>query len=878
MKNFKLKNTFLILLLAILTLGAICINSPTLKASADSTQPVTVGIFSPNEYPEYFKTQNAEYAVEDENHLVFTTKGSNDDKYSVVVYHKNPDSAKYNTYDVHADILEGDRGQILLWSYGEKDYLIYRTGQYMNLYALDLSTGVSSLTIDALSTTVPSATNFCRNDNYFVFAQTGTVFVYTASVVDNKVTFTQVHGYTFSNFTGIPLVSISEDNTLYVYKDGVLYSGNVNSGTLSSISFSANLTSLYATNDRLYFIEFLGTNNYNVGYFDVNNGLNKHVKISSVNLSTAKLGEIVTPKSISIFNNELLIVDTTENSTIQKFDAETFEFTGWAMATTQPTDTRIDNSTKHIAIFDNKIATLSNTKIKITDSKTGDIIKVINYDTTDFTAKMLALGKDTVAIASGDEIRFYSLTDTDLTPIKITSKKELQSCDYSAGRYYFASITDGGTIYVYNETDFSSCADIKEFKGKISDGAKIAVDVDGNINIYLNNDIYCKKASETAVASYQFNYPCNGIETDLDGNVYVLTSNNKLVKLNTDGTDNHKELSFVLHDNLKEEYTGITNGALATAFAMNFDDKNVYFIINGQSIILSSDKFDNRSITNVLVDDVKDKLSGTVGNKTVQKVTILGANLFTVKIDDNSSLFKYVERTIANNTEYLIIGEPYEGAGYTLLLDENNLYLIKNENLSNKVDAVTTSTVNTMFVSSDVNLYYYPVLSLDNAYCVYVDNEVLRLHVGQHLTVEGELTLNGKKFYYVSTTLDGTIRKGYLPETFLKTSLDYVDTTSEITYVNVSKDTLLYKTDFSGVIYTFSEDTKVRYIAKTQTHTLVEYYDGQNTYLGYVFNSAIINKPDYSVRNAVLIMVLSLAICATSLYLIHKRKVYIDAT
>ena len=88
MKNLRVKNLLLILLVAILTFGSIYVSAPTLRASAE-TQPVTVDIFSPTEYPEYFKTENAEYADEDEDHLVFTTKGS-DNNYSIVVYHKNP--------------------------------------------------------------------------------------------------------------------------------------------------------------------------------------------------------------------------------------------------------------------------------------------------------------------------------------------------------------------------------------------------------------------------------------------------------------------------------------------------------------------------------------------------------------------------------------------------------------------------------------------------------------------------------------------------------------------------------------------------------------------------------------------------------------------
>jgi hypothetical protein len=316
---------------------------------------------------------------------------------------------------------------------------------------------------------------------------------------------------------------------------------------------------------------------------------------------------------------------------------------------------------------------------------------------------------------------------------------------------------------------------------------------------------------------------------------------------------------------------------------MSYDSKNVYFILENQSVILTSDDFTNRSITEIYgATNTLSALNGTVGNSTVKKVKVTGNNVFTVEITQNKDTFTYLESSLATDTEYLIVCEP--DVGYTLLLNENGLTLVKNSKITNATEnALTQSQKTILYVASEVNMYYYPVLSIENTYCLLsADNpsEQVRLSSGTYLTVQGELTLNGKIFYYVET-LDN--HKGYVPATFIKDSVDVSLTHTTISYEMAKDGALLYAEDLSSVIYTFNKNTKVRLLGTIKnsdgnvTYALVEYFDGTTVYRGLILGEDIVNTPDHSIRNAIIILVISLAISATAIFLLGRKKVYVDA-
>ncbi len=886
MKNRLLKTFLSCVCLVCLSLGIFLATTNAQTATAEEP-PKTLELFSPATYPEYFKTSNLSYIAETDEHIAFVADVSTKGK-CLVVYYKST-----KEYALHEGLYENGAsdGQLVITEIENKDYLIFQKG--LKLYALNLDRTANESPkifkrLDNLEE-IPS-NNYSFNGTYFAVAQNNSILVYSLARIDsNAVLLEQQNFYNENTGSGNhpvdgAIVALSNKNELfYGVGDVIYYSANAKTGTdITAVTTGVSATYLLSNENSLFAITGL-----NIVKIDAKNGYSTSTAIESSTKN--ELGCIKQPKSLNIYNGDLIVADT-GSSTVQKFRLDDFSFTGYAIATTEPAQNRVLAGSKIISVYDGKIATLNNNSIKITDAKTGAFSEITNHGLS--TLQMLSLGKNSLVIADSSTIKFFDLTDLTKSPTTI-SQANLQSCDYSRGKYYFASSDNGGTVYVFDESTYTLSETLTSFQGKITFNTKIAVDIDGVITVLFDGSLY--RGSNTATA-----VPIQGtyrqIETDLDGNIFVLLNDNRLAKYDISSNEVTYE-SFVLHGNLSEDFTGITNPN-AISFAMSYDSKEVYFILENQSVILTSNDFSNRATTEIYgATNALNSLNGTVGNSTVQKVTIPNKNIFTVTISQNKDTFNYIERTLTLDTEYLILGEVDDG--YTLLLDESVLALIKTSDLPTGETALTTSNITETFVASDVNLYYYPVLSIKNTYCLYKDinndgkftmdsegnysqEEQIRLSVGQYLTVNGELTLNGKTFYYVTTVGEQTF-SGYVPSTFVKTQLDVAQTYQSLSYKTVKDGSVLYAEDFGSVLYTFSQNTRVRVLGTIKnasgdiTYLLVEFNDGATTHKGFVKGDAVINKPDHTIRNAVIILVISLAISATAIFLLSRKKVYIDA-
>ncbi len=846
-------------------------------ALADGGQVGNVAnFFSPATAPEYFKTTNAKYVDETDDYIAFVAciNGSSSD--SIVVYSK-----KDNSYRIKSDFYTSSPGQIQFANIGDKDYLLYQAD--LLLHTLDLTTFETSIIYNIDNKTQPiTSYNFRYNGTYLVVALNDSLASY-APVIDGGKVYLR-NRFTYKNDTyptASAFVTLNSDNVMYfaigetIYYDDVKATVTNNKESINKFTYEHSISYLLADGDRLYFIS-----DNDVGYFAINQNFTPNVTIEGNNSEV--LGNISSPKSLTIYDDELLIVDNTK-STVQKFDDVSFAFTGYAIATTESAENRIDKKSKHISLYNGNLATLSDQELALIDVEKGEYIKA---QITDFTPEMLALGKDSIAIASSSVIKIYVVEDFALTLKATINNQNLKSCDYSCGKYYFYTSESNGSVHVYSESAILDGSTEKTvfatgLERFLSGATYMDVDVDGNANIYsANNKSVVRIPSNGDLSAIQtvalFN-PSLRLESDLDGKVYSLADGNKIEYIDFNAeTPESKIINFSLHENLKKDYTGISNQN-AISMALNFDSQEVYFILYEQSVILSCDTFNNRSITSIDgANSAKDAFSGTEGLKTVQKAKVTGKNLYEVTTDD-TDVFTYVKKFVAGDSEYLIIGEFANG--YTLLLDEEKLVLIKTKDLpSQTTDGVTSSAKTTLYVSSSVNLYYYPVLSIDNTYCVYKANETspVRFNVGQALTVEGEINLNDKVFYYITTTVNGEEFKGYVPSKFVKERLDTIDTLSKMTYATISAETEVLAEDRGSVIYTFTKDTKVRILGSTSQYTLIEFTVDGTLYRGYVNSASIITTPNNAVRNAVIIILISLAILATSIYVINKKKTYVD--
>ena len=136
------------------------------------------------------------------------------------------------------------------------------------------------------------------------------------------------------------------------------------------------------------------------------------------------------------------------------------------------------------------------------------------------------------------------------------------------------------------------------------------------------------------------------------------------------------------------------------------------------------------------------------------------------------------------------------------------------------------------YVTTSVNGYYVPVITPDCEYALSNGETVFRLYKGAVLTCEKKFSMLGTEYYLATFNYDGNAVKGYVPVSF----------TVEV--LNENKEWRAYK---------------------------LETVNKTNLY-GYVDASAIINAPNLSVRNILLILAVTACLCGSVTFLLLRRK------
>lgn len=849
------------LILFLTAVTAVFFAGKNISAKAQNTPTLT--LYSPSEYYEYYLIGEPKSVYEDDNYYAFThTYGASNENKSLVIFYKQTSEYK---------IIESltNPGQITIVYGVDTAVMLYQENHQLLGYDLTNKAVIEVLCENPSdSTPAVNLSNFSHCGDYFAISGENSITLCTYSFDNGKVIFTETE-YKLST-TNSSIVAINSTD-LYYAVGGDLYYGKISSllnNSFENEKLTANTytpTYITASENKLYAVHSNG-----IVVFDKSNGFNKSAYQLTFDTSLG-LGKIQKAVSLSLYGNTLLIAN--ETRTIQKFDATTLTFLGKATATTEDSFNRIPSTAKAMDIYDKTLSVLSPTKIIVTNTNTKEFKSIsIDVGSSSYTPNMIASGKNTVAIANSGEIRIYSYQSNGNYQKAETSN--LVSCDYQNGLYYFLSMNNGGEIYVYNEDGILQKT-ITDFSNIITGGSLLAIDVDGNINVYVsnNNGVYRfttnenNKAVKISDTPYILSKSSIKIATDLDGNVYSLCDQNIIEKVDI-ATGTVSETSLLLNTNLDKKHTGITDTD-AISFALNYDSKEVYFILSGQSLILKTADLDNRSITYITGANQM-VLNGENATNELKKVTLTGKNLYKVTVGE-SATFNYIEKTVASGKEYLILGET---DGYTLLLSEE-LYLIKSEQLPTPVNPIKSSNKTTLFVAGGVNLYYYPVLSVDNLYTLKTLGETVRIENGASLSVLGEVTINSNKFYLVTVNVGGQTYKGYAPAEFLRDTLIENDVYSNLTHVTVKANAVLYAEDKTTILYTFTTDTLVRSYGEKDNYHFVELVTTDGAIKGYILSTDIKVVKDNTIRNAVIIITITVAITATALFLIHKKKTFV---
>ena len=883
-----MKRIVTVLLSLIITLSAVSAYSlftfdkQVKSASADEVTLVDTEIFSPNDYYEYYSLKSPKYVYEDDKYVVFI-EDETGVKQAITVYNKIS-----REYKVFSDIEFTSIGKVIVYTSKKTetpiDYLIFQN--YLRIYSLNISTGEVNSVVEAKDNSEEnlSSYTFDYNGEFFAVSTTEDIILYTISSDDKGKIELKATSFKKS-FTSTEDVYVALNSTTLFYNLGQsLFAVSLNDvkaglnpdGKEVAMT-SSSFTFLIADDSKLYYIA-----NKNISYFDVND-FSKGSNIAIKNSYFSKLGDISSPYSLSFYNGNVLVVDNLSN-TIQEFSTDTFEFTGKAVSTVQYADNRVNANSQSIGLYNKIMAVLTPTKVQLIDTITKKFTD-INFTTINPT--MIAIGKEMVVIANQNNIEYINYKNFDANKpnwTHISVKENIYACDYQNDSFHFISADNGKySLMSFDEVNFelkTTSISVNE-PGFIAEGSKLAVDLDNNVYIYNNPNTAIKKfklkdGAYTKIKDFTVTSSL-GIDTDLFGNLFSLSTGNTLCKIDSE-TDEISTYKLNVSENLTK-YASVTSSA--NAFALNYDDSTVYFIFAGQSFVLSTKSLTNLAIDNISAPTISELIpTNENGKNDVKKVVVTGKNVYSVDFpNDNAksshNYFTYNERYQATDLEYIVAGETDK---FYILIATDEVALIKKTDLDlTNGTTISDSDKSVMYVSTNVNLYYYPVTSYDNHYCVKLDNNPVRFNVGQKLDVLGELTVNGVNYYYVQTTFNQTNLLGYVPVSFLSDYLADNKELSNMQHVKVERGAVVYADGLTTVITVFDEETIVRAFESKDGYTKIAFNINGEEMIGYVKTDSIIVKKDNTVRNALLIIIASVALALTSIYLIHKKKTYVTA-
>lgn len=214
----------------------------------------------------------------------------------------------------------------------------------------------------------------------------------------------------------------------------------------------------------------------------------------------------------------------------------------------------------------------------------------------------------------------------------------------------------------------------------------------------------------------------------------------------------------------------------------------------------------------------------------------------------------------------------------TTLLENVSLQDYTGQNIFEPLDyiknksAIESAASDQAFVTTDVNLYYLPLITEKGTFSKTVDEEPLRLSAKTLISPISKITFDGCEFYRASVTVNGTVHDGYVPVNFTVTVLSEDVNNVTFTIGKVYATTVFRDSELYNEIYNLNENARVKIIAVTDGIAKIGYKIDNEWLIGYVSADAIMDTPNTVIRNVLIIIAVATSLTITSLYFIHKRK------
>ncbi len=715
--------------------------------------------------------------------------------------------------------------------------------------------------------------------SYFDFNQNYLVTTYQATCKIFQIT---NGAFTSVSSSGIAIadgsnVAINQNNELFIVGNDGIYKTLASLPAIQTADNTLTLdtpSTLIANNDYIFYIATeTGSGNKIIRRLCLSDKTTTDFSLFADD-SAYQLGNITSPKKISFINDNLLVL---EEDCAQEFfiDDEQLIFSGFAIANDKTAYNRILSSAIKVEKVNQTVAVLDTFKLTVfTNQNQNDIYARENYK--NYLLSNLSIDGITpssFALGDGNALLYYSDNETNkfvalldfskgqnYLSNKITFETGVNVKDvcYQSGNYYILCDYGQAPQNVYKSTVIDGELSFSKIDNNTSSTEFTFIAVDVYKNIYLANDTTITKLNKSddytqidVVATFT---NVTRLQTDLLGNLFVL-ADGKVHCVN-----NSTEYSI---DNVK-------------TFALDYVDNAVYFIKNDSTVLSSTTQMDNVSILDIAVPSdytLTNPIGVTTANETLEFFTATeDANAYVVSIKEQTFTFKNL--TTYSGEYVKICTVDYLGTPkFLVFANQDDIVLIEIDHAQSvQKQKITQNLPETVFVATNVNAYYLPIINANDDFA-FTDTDKVRLNKTTQISVIHKIEFLGCKYYYAQFEFDSKTYSAYIPCKYTVEVLnkDFAWDSYEIETV---KETAVYSdNDMQTEIAKLNKNTKVRIIEKGKTVCKIAYKLDDGTYqIGYIYTSKILDEPSIAIRNILVIIAVTACVCGTLTYFILRKR------
>lgn len=551
------------------------------------------------------------------------------------------------------------------------------------------------------------------------------------------------------------------------------------------------------------------------------------------------LGKVIKPVSLSFYGENLFVSDSGAQAVCEyKIKDNLLDFTGFAVAKNKTAFNRAGQTALDVERFNDKLAMLLPERVIIVDYDKDftpyDKQNFINLSTQDLGEQFpnaFALGKDSLIFAYNNFVKKYDLATKSLSQQIDFGSSVIKDVCYQNGYYFvLTNQTTSSTTFKIDENTFTTVSTNEYDSSKYS---CFTVDVFGQEFLTDNPQI-------TKMAS------------DLKGDVFFI-KNGKFYLLDQ-VSGGHINLTFELPEQVK-------------SFALGFEDQKVNFALDGIEFTLVTDKME---------------ISGINGTQTPPELIVTGTNANNarfVTVDQNANLYgvdtingQFKFTSLKPQQQVYIFICNVEQLEHSVLLGSDGLVLCNNALFTDCQNATQVPLQKDIFITTDVNAYYLPLITPNDSFVITKDGNPVRLSKGQQLNAVEYFEFNGSAFYKVTFEKDGENLTAFVPSGFVADIL-WEDVVNVNYTLECVRQTVVYQdAQLKTKITTLAKGENVKVYAKNGKVATIKYFDGQNWVDGYINQEDIQNKPNKAVRNTLIVLAVIACSCGTVTYFVMRKK------